>query len=201
MRAELSVESGSESGTGLSIRQIGSDDWESIAELESQAYAALGLSEQRDALESRAEASPGTCFVLAGPAQRPAVAGYLLALPYPRFRYPGLGEPEQTAFAVDNLHLHDLVVARELRRRGLAGRLLGHLEAVARTQRRRHLSLVAVAGSDGFWSRHGFAPQPGVAAPLHYGPGAVYMSKPLGTSQPLGDAPGGTPSQHCPEGD
>jgi predicted N-acetyltransferase YhbS len=182
------------------IRGIRPDDWEAIVTLESRAYTTLGLSEQQAALESRARASPTTCFVLEheGPAhpgriRGRRIAGYALALPYPRFRYPGLGEPEQTAFRSRNLHLHDLVVAEELRRRGLAGQLLGRLEAVAQAQRHQHVSLVAVAGSDAFWSRHGFAPHHEVAAPEHYGAHAVYMSKPLGTP------PYGSPPHH--EGD
>ncbi|MFC1400040.1 MULTISPECIES: GNAT family N-acetyltransferase [Streptacidiphilus] len=176
------------------IRGIRPDDWEAIVELEANAYTALGLSEGRTALQSRVRASPATCFVLEhGANRRRRVAGYLLALPYPRFRYPGLDQPERTAFRSPNLHLHDLVVAEELRRCGLAGRLLRRLETVARAREHRHVSLVAVAGTDAFWSRHGFAPHREVAAPEHYGARAVYMSKPLGVP------PHGSPSQH--EGD
>ncbi|WP_042402277.1 GNAT family N-acetyltransferase [Streptacidiphilus carbonis] len=180
----------------LSIRRIRPDDWDGIVALESRAYAPLGLSEQRAALESRARASPATCFVVEFESRAPLrrrVAAYALALPYPRFRYPGLGEPEQEAFRAGNLHLHDLVVAEELRRRGLAARLLARLEVVARTQRHRHVSLVAVAGSESFWSRHGFAVHRDVAAERHYGARAVYMSKPLGAP------PHGSPPHH--EGD
>lgn len=175
-------------GDGLStrVRRIRADDWDAIVALESSAYAAAGLSEQRAALQSRAHASPATCFVLE---HGRTVAGYALALPYPRFRYPGLGEPERTAFRSANLHLHDLVVAEELRRRGLAGRLLGHLTAVAREWRHEHLSLVAVAGSEGYWSRRGFVPHHEVAAPRHYGADALYMSRPVGVP------PHGSPTQ------
>ena len=177
----------------LGIRGIRPDDWEAIVALESAAYTTLGLSEAQAALESRVRASPDTCFVLEHGSRGRRIAGYALALPYPRFRYPGLGEPEQTAFRARNLHLHDLVVTEELRRRGLAGRLLGHLEEVAQAGKHEHVSLVAVAGTDAFWSRHGFAPHREVAAPEHYGAHAVYMSKPLGIP------PYGSPPQH--EGD
>ncbi|MFF1798820.1 GNAT family N-acetyltransferase, partial [Kitasatospora sp. NPDC058263] len=59
------------------------------------------------------------------------VAGYVLALPYPRFRYPDLTRPEERTFDSRNLHLHDLVIADDLRGRGLGSRLLRHLTAVA----------------------------------------------------------------------
>ena len=179
-------------GDGLSTavavvpRRIREQDWAGIVELESRAYTPLGLSEDRTALESRVHASPATCFVLE---RERTVAGYLLALPYPRFRSPGLGRPERTAFHSDNLHLHDLVVAERWRGQGLAGLLLARLLAVAREQRHSHLSLVAVAGTDAFWSRHGFRPHPEVAPPRHYGARAVYMSR------PVGDAPHG-PTRH-----
>ena len=170
------------------IRGIRSHDWEAIVALESAAYTTLGLSEHQAALESRVRASPTTCFVLEHGSRGRRIVGYALALPYPRFRCPGLGESERTAFRSRNLHLHDLVVAEELRRRGLAGRLLGHLESVARALKHQHVSLVAVAGTDVFWSRHGFVPHHEVAAPTHYGAHAVYMSKPLG-SPPYGPPP------------
>ncbi|MFC1430215.1 GNAT family N-acetyltransferase [Streptacidiphilus sp. N1-3] len=174
-------------GDSLSVRQIEEQDWEDIVLLESRAYAPLGLSEERAALESRAEASPTTCFVLA---RGPAVAGYLLALPYPRFRYPGLGRPERAGFQSDNLHLHDLVVADQWRGQGFAGLLLGRLLAVARERRHAHLSLVAVGGSGAFWSRRGFRSHHEVDPPRHYGDDAVYMSR------PVGDPPHGPATHH-----
>ncbi|MGK5559414.1 GNAT family N-acetyltransferase, partial [Actinomadura kijaniata] len=78
------------------------------------------------ALRSRADASPDTCFVL-DVGSRPA--GYLLALPYPADRCPDLTAPEtpgEPAAPAANLHLHDIVVAPHLRRRGLARHLLLH---------------------------------------------------------------------------
>jgi GNAT superfamily N-acetyltransferase len=174
----------------IRIREIREDDWDGIVVLESQAYAAMGLSEERAALESRAHASPATCFVLE---REHAVTGYLLALPYPRFRSPGLDQPERTAFRSDNLHLHDLVVAEQWRGHGFAGLLVDRLLATARERRHDHLSLVAVGDSAAFWSRHDFRPHPEAAPPSHYGPGAVYMSR------PVGDAPHGPATHH--EGD
>ena len=164
-------------GDGLNVREIREQDWDSIVRLETDAYTPLGLSEERPALESRAQASPATCFVLE---RGPSVAGYLLALPYPRFSSPDLGRPERVVFRSDNLHLHDLVVGERWRGHGFGGLLLRRLLAVAREQRHDHLSLVAVEGTGTFWSRHGFRPHHEVEPPDHYGADAVYMSRPVG---------------------
>ncbi|MGP3975629.1 GNAT family N-acetyltransferase [Streptomyces sp. 8N114] len=161
------------------IRGIVEGDWDAIEELERDAYAGLGLSEERAALQSRASASPGTCFTLDVGSR---TAGYVLALPHPAFNYPDLGRTEHTsaAFAAGNLHLHDIVVARPLRRRGLARLLLHHLTRTARARGDERISLVAVGGSDRFWSARGFVAHPKVLPPgSGYGTDAVYMSKPV----------------------
>ncbi|GAA4799886.1 GNAT family N-acetyltransferase [Streptomyces ziwulingensis] len=163
------------------IRRIRDGDWDAVVALERTAYAGLGLVEGRAALQSRAALSPDTCFVLDADGR---TAGYLLALPYPAFHCPGLGQDEAPRPAAGNLHLHDLVVAPALRRRGLARHLLRHLTAVARGRGDTHLSLVAVGGSDRFWAARGFAAHPGAAPVDGYGPGAVYMSRPLPAARP-----------------
>ncbi|WP_161968665.1 GNAT family N-acetyltransferase [Streptomyces orinoci] len=162
----------------MRIRPVAETDWDGIAALEAGAYTPLGLTEGPAALRAKAAVSPGTCFVLHTGHR---LAGYLLALPYPAFRYPGLAEEEEPAAtartAGGNLHLHDLVIAPGLRRRGMAQRLLTRLGATARSAGYRRISLVAVGDSQRFWSARGFAAHPGIVAPGSYGAGAVYMSK------------------------
>lgn len=170
------------------IRPVSEGDWGGIVALESRAYAAIGLSEERAALESRVHASPATCFAL-DLEQR--LAGYLLALPYPMFRYPDLTRTEETVFHSRNLHLHDLVIAESLRGRGLAGRLLHRLTVTAESHGYEQISLVAVAGSETFWSANGFAAEDGIVPAGSYGPSAVYMSRAVqadlaAASQPAG---------------
>ncbi|TCO47353.1 GNAT family N-acetyltransferase [Actinocrispum wychmicini] len=159
-----------------SIRQIRRDDWDGIVQLESRTYSEKALSEGRAALESRARSSPATCFVLDVDEQ---LAGYVLALPYPMFRCPDLTEVEQRPFDSRNLHLHDLVIADRFRGGGLASQLLGHLTDTARSNRYERMSLVAVAGSDAFWSANGFRAHSEVPLPRGYGDDAVYMSRSL----------------------
>lgn len=179
------------------IRPITGDDWDGIVALEAGAYTALGLSEERSALQSKVRASPATCFALDAGHR---LAGYLLALPYPESAYPDLARREQVVFHSRNLHLHDLVIAEDLRGRGLGRRLLARLTAGALQQGYERISLVAVGGSRTFWSARGFTARDGVVDHGEYGAGAVYMSLALpsrqaGNPAPVGGPPGGTPSR------
>ncbi|MFD5804821.1 GNAT family N-acetyltransferase [Streptomyces sp. NPDC127020] len=175
------------------VRPLADRDWDAVVALERDAYTGLGLSEGRAALESRAAASPDTCFVVDVGAR---TAGYLLALPYPPHRYPDLTRVEEaaTALPVGNLHLHDIVVAPGLRRRGLARHLLHHLTGTARTRGDERISLVAVGGTERFWSARGFVAEPGVVPEGAYGGAAVYMSRPVPAHPSLSPPPSPSPS-------
>ncbi|MFI0239163.1 GNAT family N-acetyltransferase [Streptomyces sp. NPDC016845] len=175
------------------VRAIAGRDWPAITALEARAYGHLGLTEGQAALRAWRDASPETCFAVH---IGPRLAGYVLALPYPHGSYPDLrrARAATTGRAVvpaRNLHLHDLVVAPELRRQGLARHLLRQLCAVARSRAYERVSLVSVGGAEAFWSARGFSAHPGVVPPGgEYGANAVYMSLPLGTSPPGTSPPG-----------
>lgn len=169
----------------IRIRLLREGDWDEVVALEQRAYAASGLSEGREALRSRHRASPSTCFVLEDAG---GIGGYLLALPYPRFRCPDLSLPEGGAVQDSNLHAHDLVVAERARGRGLALRMLRHLEEVGRAAGHRTLSLVAVRGSHVLWTPLGYRVRPEVGLPASYGAEAVYMTKPVGAGAVPGAA-------------
>ncbi|MFF9771244.1 GNAT family N-acetyltransferase [Streptomyces sp. NPDC053086] len=158
------------------IRGITEADWPRLAALESEAYADLSLAEGEELLRSRASASAGTCFVLELDGR---LAGYVLALPYPRFRCPDLTRPEQAVHHTTNLHLHDLVVGAPLRRRGLGTRLVRRLTGAARARGFTTISLVAVADKEPFWRANGYRPHPAAPVPPDYGGGAVYMTAPV----------------------
>ncbi|MFF6958219.1 GNAT family N-acetyltransferase [Streptomyces sp. NPDC008317] len=161
------------------VRPVGDGDWADLVALEAAAYTSLGLSEGRAALESKAWASPTTCFVL-DVEQR--LAGYLLALPYPVSQAPDLARGEEVVFRSRNLHVHDLVIAEDLRGRGLGKRLLHHLTGRALRQGYEQMSLVAVGGSHTFWAANGFVAQKEVVNSESYGAGSVYMSMALPTA-------------------
>jgi ribosomal protein S18 acetylase RimI-like enzyme len=159
---------------GARIRHISRLDWDAVAALEASAYADSGLSEGRAALESRARVSPATCFIVEVGRQ---MAGYVLSLPYPRFRWPDLARVERTPFISRNLHLHDLVIADGFRRGGLGTYLLDHLTATARSNSYERISLVSVGSSGTFWCANGYHPHADIALPASYGPKAMYMSR------------------------
>ncbi|GAB7187325.1 GNAT family N-acetyltransferase [Kitasatospora sp. Ki12] len=170
--------------TDTRIRLLREDDWDEVVALEERAYAASGLSEGREALRSRHRASPATCFVLDHAGR---LGGYLLALPYPPFRCPDLSHSEDSqsgagdgvAAPPTNMHAHDLVIAEDLRGRGLSHRMLRHLEETARTAGYLSISLVAVRGSHVLWTPLGYRARPEIELPASYGSRAVYMAMPL----------------------
>lgn len=163
------------------IRGIAETDWPRLVALEAEAYADLSLAEGEETLRSRARASAGTCFVLDLDG---GIAGYVLALPYPRLRCPDLSSPERVVHHSANLHLHDLVVSAPLRRRGLGTRLVRHLSGVARARGFATTSLVAVAGKERFWQAHGYRPHHEAHLPPGYGADAVYMSAQVAAARP-----------------
>ncbi|MFD4910347.1 GNAT family N-acetyltransferase [Kitasatospora purpeofusca] len=158
------------------IRQLAGGDWDAVVALEHDAYAADGLSEGREALQSRAVASPETCFVLE---QHGTVRGYLLSLPYPPLRCPDLSRAEDGAFESDNLHVHDLVIAEDLRGREVALGFMRHFRARADELGFEQISMVAVRGADILLRIIGYRSHREVAVPASYGRRAVYMSMPV----------------------
>ncbi|MGW7442104.1 GNAT family N-acetyltransferase [Kitasatospora sp. NPDC054795] len=160
----------------LRIRQLADDDWDAVVALEHDAYAADDLSEGREALQSRAHSSPGTCFVLE---QDGVVRGYLLSLPYPPLRCPDLSRPEEQAFRSTNLHVHDLVIAEDLRGREVALGFIRHFREHASGQGYERISMVAVRGADILLRLLGYRAHREVPVPACYGRRAVYMSMPV----------------------
>jgi predicted N-acetyltransferase YhbS len=157
----------------MRIRGIAEADWPRLAALEAEAYTDLSLAEGEELLRSRARASAGTCFVLDLDGR---LAGYVLALPYPRLSCPDLARPEHVVHHSANLHLHDLVVSAPLRRRGLGTRLVRHLTDTARARGFETMSLIAVTGKEPFWQAYGYRAHRETALPPEYGADAVYMS-------------------------
>ncbi|MGW8329854.1 GNAT family N-acetyltransferase [Streptomyces sp. NPDC055897] len=157
------------------IRPLAEHDWDAIVALEAGAYTDDGLSEGREALKSRY--FEGTCFVIE---EAGRVGGYLLALPYPPFASPDLSRAEESGHPSRNLHAHDLVVAEDLRGRGLGPRLLTHLADTARELGYERISLVAVRGAHVLWARLGYHAHPEVELPESYGTNAMYMSMEVG---------------------
>lgn len=109
--------------------------------------------------------------------------GYILSHPWHDGMPPALNTmlgslPDEPS----TYYLHDLALLPVARRIGAASHIVEALTKHAQAQGLPTMSLVAVNGSAGFWSRHGFRPVdvPALAGKLEsYEPEARLMVKPL----------------------
>jgi GNAT superfamily N-acetyltransferase len=145
-------------------------DLAAVARLAAKVHPALP---EADAVfAERLRLFPPGCRVLV---EEDVVAGYVLS-------HPWAGDPP----ALDTLigaipdrpatyYLHDLALDPAARGLGKARELLQGLGDLAQAQGLGTLSLVAVSGSEPFWSRHGFQPM-GAETAAGYGSVAVRMT-------------------------
>ncbi|WP_341675789.1 GNAT family N-acetyltransferase [Niveibacterium sp. SC-1] len=153
----------------LRARAMRVADLDAAFDLQCKAHA-HDYHEPRAALASRFKHGSASCFVAD---QGARLAAYVFAHPW-RGAAPALHRPLARVAVPDHLFLHDLAVAPDARGSG-AGRVL--VDAVTQAARALGLSevrLVAIAGADAFWLRHGWKP---VATELDrsYGVGSRLM--------------------------
>jgi ribosomal protein S18 acetylase RimI-like enzyme len=127
--------------------------------------------EGRACFAERLALAPDSCRVLADGA---AIAGYLIAYPWPLGEIPPLDTLlGQLPKAPGAWYLHDLALLPEARGQGHAAAGLARLFARADAP----IALVSVNDSAAFWAAHGFVQQqsPALTAKLKsYGPHAGY---------------------------
>ncbi len=90
----------------------------------------------------------------------------------------------ETVAQPDTLYVHDMAVLPQCAGQGMAQALLQQLRAQAAAQGLQHSALVSVQGSQAYWERQGYVPQPLKDAVQRerlasYGEGAVYMARRL----------------------
>ncbi|TPG59775.1 GNAT family N-acetyltransferase [Roseomonas nepalensis] len=129
-------------------------------------------------LAERQRLFPAGCLLLEGEG---GALGYALAHPWHRARPPALDTPLGALPPRPGvLHLHDLAILPAARGGGAGRRALGLLAALAGPL---PLSIVAIAGTAGFWRAQGFreAGDAALEALLRrYDPEARYMERPPG---------------------
>lgn len=157
------------------IRPIQEDDWASILALQAEAYYALAPEDQ-SVLRSKQRLGPTSCLVASRGSE---IIGYCLAHPWTGEQPAGLYRCYAQPAGEDCLYIHDVVVSPQAQGTGIAGRFLTRLETLARKDRRKQISLVAVQGADRFWARHHFQPRASTKDLSEYGEQAVYMCRPL----------------------
>jgi len=87
-----------------------------------------------------------------------APAGYVLSHPWRFGQLPALNALlGKIPHDADTYYLHDLALLPAARGGGAAGKAVALLRDKARRAGFAHMSLVAVNGSQPFWTRHGFA--------------------------------------------
>ncbi|MFZ5690998.1 MAG: GNAT family N-acetyltransferase [Pseudomonadota bacterium] len=136
--------------------------------------------ERPEILAEKVRLFPRGCFVLDG-AHLP-ISGYCFSHPWRAGPPPALDtlldvlpEPPTAYF------IHDLTVEAFLRRRNLASGFVRQLVDLARSIPVDRMMLVAVSGSEPFWTRMGFRRTADAAvqdaATAKYGEGAVHMER------------------------
>ncbi|MFV0576621.1 MAG: GNAT family N-acetyltransferase [Vibrio sp.] len=138
---------------------IPAEAWPQIEEIQEIAYRD-GLAENIDILKIKADVSPETCFVCMDDEQQ--VLGYVLAHPWESEEPPHINqdisdrEEVVTPQEASTLYIHDLAISPKARGAGVAQALIDNLFEHAQKWDIENVSLVAVQGMSGFWSKFGF---------------------------------------------
>ncbi|MFD2184346.1 GNAT family N-acetyltransferase [Rhodoplanes azumiensis] len=153
--------------------------------------------EDESVFAERLRLAPDGCFVLADPAATdPAargLAGYLVSHPWHADTAPALDTllgslPERPG----TWYLHDLALLPAARGSGAGAAIVERLAAQAQMRGFATMSLVAVGGSSGFWSRRGFSvvTHRALAEKLaSYGATAQFMRRVLSDARPVASPP------------
>lgn len=135
------------------------------------------LPETASVFTERVKLSPAGCLVLVDGAE---ICGYAISHPIRHDEPPALdsllGEIAQDA---DQYYIHDLAILSKYRGQGLAAECIEQIFAIAKSY--PTTTLISVYGTECFWGRFGFVPEPMGAKLLEkvrgYGQDARYLSK------------------------
>ena len=154
------------------ISSIESDMWPAIIKLENEAFTEIAP-ESLEALKSRCDDSPKTCFVARVDGD---VIAFTLAHRWDSLTPPALFKPLPKGCHGSFLFLHDFVVSKQYAGRGVGEQMVVHLVTLARQYQFTKLVLVAVQGSESYWGKRKFD---SLALPISasYGDNAVLMQR------------------------
>jgi len=158
------------------IKEIEELHWNGILTIQDKSYQEIGT-ESLEVLKNKYDASPDTCFVCLSDGNE--VLGYLLAHPWSGISPPKLFEPLPNIENGEYLYLHDMAISPQLKEKGIGSALAKELFEVAQNKGINRVSLVAVQGSESFWSRIGFQVVTEVDICSTYGEKSVLMEKVL----------------------
>ncbi|OWY40718.1 GNAT family N-acetyltransferase [Xenophilus sp. AP218F] len=157
----------------IALRRMQPLDLPAVLKVQQRCYPPH-LLESPEALASRQQLSPDTCWVAASSGK---LLGYLFAHPWRGETPPKLNvELRQLPADADTLFIHDLALHPDARGHGVAPRLVEQALRQARQRGLRYTRLVAVEGAAPYWQRFGYRsyriPGYGLGA---YGDSAVSM--------------------------
>ncbi|TQF66194.1 GNAT family N-acetyltransferase [Pseudoalteromonas luteoviolacea] len=158
------------------FKKIEEIHWNRILEIQDESYREVGT-EDLEVLKSKNEASPDTCFVCLSNSDE--VLGYLLAHPWGGISPPKLFEPLRNIANHEYLYLHDMAISPLSKGKGIGRAAVSKLLQMAQNKGIKKVSLVAVQGSESFWSIIGFHKVTGIDICSSYGEKAVLMEKVL----------------------
>jgi GNAT superfamily N-acetyltransferase len=173
----------------MPARNLTAEDLPAVEAVQRACYPA-GLREAVRTFRCKIAAFPEGCLGLERDGR---LGGYVFCQPWTLGLPLPLEDDGRAAFGkADCLYIHDLSVIPGWRGTGAARTLLAEVFGLAADRGFAALALVAVQGSEGFWSHWGFRPAHGFL----YAPGipATYMV--LGGA----DRPGAVPSGMCTPG-
>ena len=156
------------------IKEIEEIHWNGILEIQDKSYQEIGT-EELEVLKNKNEASPETCFVCLSYSGE--VLGYLLAHPWRGISPPKLFEPLPNIEECEYLYLHDMAISPQSKGKGIGRAVAIKLFEVAQIKGINKINLVAVQGSESFWSIIGFKEVSGVNICSSYGEKAILMEK------------------------
>ncbi len=138
----------------MQIQRIRPIDYQSMYDLQRAVYPS-SLQESLVVLSSKVYSSPSTCF---SAHDEEGFCGYILSIPYPINEFPHLDESVYGECESPNLYIADCVITPSFQGQGVATELAEIVEATARVNGFKSISLVAIEGADTFWREKGFTP-------------------------------------------
>lgn len=168
----------------LALCTIENEHWPFITRIQEQAYSDE-LLESLEALQSKARVNGQQCRIVQDIEQQRCL-GYLLAHSYPLGEIPAWNQDLLSVSSSQigdkgdlnkNLFIHDFALDKSLHGQGVGAGLISSYLVEIKALGYRTVSLIAVQGSVGFWSRLGFSEKPTAKCLKSYGENAFFLSQ------------------------
>lgn len=158
----------------MELKTIKPSDYLNIYFLQNESHP-KHLRESMVVLTSKIYVSPESCFCMN---EDDDCMAYIIALPFPLNKTPSLKFPVLKFDEHETMLIHDCVVKRFMRGKGVAKDLFHKVKEYASEEKYKRLALVAVEGTYSYWERYGFEVT-NVPVDPGYGEDAVYMVRNL----------------------